>query len=78
MDLKTYLQSGEKGSAKKLAEALGVSASYMSQMKNGDAPISPRRAVDIERATAGVVTRRDLLPDKWERIWPELAEQVAA
>lgn len=26
----------------------------------------------IERATDGTVTRRDLRPDDWHRIWPEL------
>ena len=28
--------------------------------------------VAIERATAGAVTRRDLRPADWHRIWPEL------
>ncbi len=27
----------------------------------------------IERATNGAVTRRDLRPDDWHEIWPELA-----
>lgn len=28
----------------------------------------------IEQATNGQVTRRDLRPDDWHEIWPELAE----
>ena len=32
----------------------------------------------IEQATGGKVTRRDLRPDDWARIWPELADQPAA
>jgi DNA-binding transcriptional regulator YdaS (Cro superfamily) len=32
----------------------------------------------IERATNGLVTRRDLRPDDWKAIWPELAEPAAS
>jgi DNA-binding transcriptional regulator YdaS (Cro superfamily) len=73
VDLKSYFGT-EKGTAKKLAELLGVSKSYMSQMASGDAPISPERAVQIEQATGCAVTRIDLFPENWERIWPELRE----
>jgi DNA-binding transcriptional regulator YdaS (Cro superfamily) len=72
VDLKSYFVT-ERGAAKKLAEAIGVSPSYLSQMSSGITPISPERAVSIEKATGGVVTRRDLFPESWERIWPELA-----
>lgn len=77
MNLKSYFDS-ERGAAKKLAEALGVSPSYLSQMSAGTTPISPERAVLIEESTAGAVTRRDLFPDNWERIWPELRNSQPA
>lgn len=32
------------------------------------------RCAAIEAATHGEVTRRDLRPDDWEQIWPELAK----
>jgi len=35
----------------------------------------PIYAAAIERATNGLVTRRDLRPNDWWAIWPELAEQ---
>lgn len=76
VDLKSYFKS-ERLAATKLAEALGVSISYVSQLGSGKAPISPERAVSIERATAGAVTRRDLFPENWERIWPELATEAS-
>jgi DNA-binding transcriptional regulator YdaS (Cro superfamily) len=78
MDLKTYITSGERGIAKSLAATLGVSPSYLSQMASGHAPISPERAVQIEEATQKAVSRKDLYPDNWERIWPELAEAKQA
>jgi DNA-binding transcriptional regulator YdaS (Cro superfamily) len=67
MDLKTYI-AAERGRAVALASRLGVSISYLSQMA-----ISPERCVDIWRETGGIVTRQDLRPDDWQRIWPELA-----
>lgn len=72
MNLKTYITSGERGTATNLASLLGVSLSYLSQMASGTANISPERAVQIEKNTNGQVSRRDLFPDNWKAIWPEL------
>jgi DNA-binding transcriptional regulator YdaS (Cro superfamily) len=72
MDLKTYITTGERGTAAKLAAALHVSPSYLSQMSSGSSPISPERCVAIERATGGAVTRKELRPNDWHLIWPEL------
>jgi len=41
---------------------------------NGIRPVPIIRAVAIERATEGLVTRRDLRPSDWHLIWPELAD----
>ena len=76
MDLKTYI-SFERGRSAALAAELGVSPSYLSQMANGTAPISPERCVEIWQKTAGAVTRQHLRPDDWHRIWPELANQAS-
>lgn len=72
MNLKNYLSTLERGGASRLAESLGVSISYLSQMASGDTAISPARCVAIEQATGGAVTRLDLRPDDWASIWPEL------
>jgi len=37
----------------------------------------PDKCVAIEVATGGVVNRRDLRPNDWWKIWPELADGVA-
>ncbi|MDK4680166.1 helix-turn-helix domain-containing protein [Kingella negevensis] len=39
----------------------------------GKRPIPIKRRVQIEGLTQGAVTRRDLRPDDWAQIWPELA-----
>lgn len=43
------------------------------QWMNGLTRVTPHMAVHIEkRVTKGKVTRRDLRPDDWHQIWPEM------
>ncbi|PWC10518.1 transcriptional regulator [Brenneria corticis] len=72
MELKKYINNLERGGAKRLAETLGVSRSHLSQMASRRCPISPQRCVEIEVATDGCVSRQDLRPHDWSKIWPEL------
>ena len=53
-----------------LALALGVSATAIGNWKTRGIPIEHCAA--IEQAVGEVVTRRDLRPDDWQKIWPEL------
>lgn len=72
MNLSDYIKESERKRTD-LAKELGVGLSYLYQMEKGIRAVSPLRAVAIERATDGHVTRRDLRPDDWHLIWPELA-----
>ncbi len=65
------------GSQRALADLLRVRPATVSQWRNGIRPIPIERCTEIEMVTGGAVTRRDLRPDDWQRIWPELAEQAA-
>lgn len=56
------------------AEMVGVSIGMVSQWISGHRPVSPIQCVAIEKATNGLVTRKDLRPDDWYLIWPELIE----
>ena len=76
MNLKSYISSNY-GNAKDLALKLGIHPSFLSQMVGGGRPVSPEYAVSIEQATNGAVTRKDLRPNDWMRIWPELAGESA-
>lgn len=72
--LRQFLDGLPRGGATALAGRLRVHPVYLSQLaarQNGREP-SPELCVSIERATDGAVTRRDLRPDDWDRIWPEL------
>lgn len=54
-----------------LATAIEVAASTPSMWKaRGSVPAE--YCAPIERATGGKVSRRDLRPTDWHRIWPEL------
>lgn len=62
----------------KLAAAIGVGQSVVSNWKARGTDIDPVHCVSIERATDGTVTRRDLRPADWQKIWPEIAEKDGA
>lgn len=67
--------SQERGGQTRLAKTLGVPPQLMYQWVRSVRPVPIERCAAIERATNGAVTRRDLRPDDWHRIWPELAEK---
>jgi DNA-binding transcriptional regulator YdaS (Cro superfamily) len=72
MDIKTYL-SQERGRQAALAKAIGAHAPDVSRWADGTRPIPVIYGAAIETATGGLVTRREMFPDDWQRIWPELA-----
>lgn len=65
------------GSQLALSKALGVTPVTVNQWvrpvgAQNHRPIPPKQCVRIEQLTGGVVSRRDLRPDDWSAIWPEL------
>ena len=71
MDLKIYL-SQERGRLAALAKAIGAHAPDVSRWADGKRPIPAIHGAAIEAATGGLVTRQEMFPDEWQRIWPEL------
>ena len=65
------------GGITKLAGALGVGQSVVSNWKTRGTLIDAVYCVAIERLTQGEVGRKHLRPDDWAGIWPELAEEQA-
>lgn len=73
MTLSEYLASLERGAKARLAAQIGAHASDLSDWISGNRPVPVHRCASIVKATNGAVTRRDLRPDDWHLIWPELA-----
>lgn len=63
------------GGVGKLAAAIGVSQAAVSNWRARGSSPDAIHCTAIERATGGAVTRRDLRPDDWHLIWPELATE---
>ncbi|NYT38898.1 helix-turn-helix domain-containing protein [Allopusillimonas soli] len=60
------------GGLSALSRLLGVKPPTVHQWLSGLRPVPVERCAAIEQATQGKVTRRDLRPDDWYLIWPEL------
>lgn len=70
MNLSEYLAQLPRGGKKVLALRLGVTASYLSRLVSGDRSITAERALQIESATDGNVSRHALRPDlQWGSSW---------
>lgn len=61
--------------AESLIDITGASYSYLRLIAYGHKQPSARVASLLELATAGRVTRRELRPNDWQEIWPELADE---
>lgn len=74
MTLDEYLSQDGAESTVALAARLTANPDQVRQWRysHGGRLPSPAKCVDLERVTGGQVSRRDMRPDDWHRIWPEL------
>lgn len=74
MNLRTFLDGLPRGGITEFAGKAGISPIYLSQLAAGqdERVPSPELCVVLESITDRTVTRRDLRPKDWHRIWPEL------
>jgi len=75
MNLSEYLKQSPRGGGTALAVQIGVAQPTVSEWSTGKKQVPIERCVAIERATEGAVTRRDLRPDDWHAIWPEIIQE---
>ncbi|HEZ1342615.1 TPA: helix-turn-helix domain-containing protein [Neisseria meningitidis] len=71
MDLRDYCAI--RGNQSDLARKTGISPSFIYQIAKGLKPVPIQSAALIEKSTNGRVTRKEMFPDTWHLIWPELA-----
>jgi DNA-binding transcriptional regulator YdaS (Cro superfamily) len=72
--LLAYLNSLSKDEQTAFAERCGTSVGYLRKAASKGQLLGSALCVAIEQSTAGVVTRKDLRPDDWAQIWPELID----
>lgn len=71
MKLDAFLKE-KRGRQAWLAREINVTAGFINQLSKGTRPIPARLAVQIEQATGGEVTRKDMFKN-WIEIWPDLS-----
>lgn len=76
MTLDQYLKKYKKTS--EFAKSINVPPSLISQWRHKVRPIPFERIMDIEIASNGLVSRKDIRPSDWQKHWPELAEEKQA
>lgn len=72
MKLNDWLQQ-RRGRQAEIARHLGIKPPQVADWISRDKPVPVVHMAEIEAYTRGEVTRRDMRPDDWHRIWPELA-----
>jgi hypothetical protein len=75
MNIREYFTQ-HPGSQLALARLLNVTPGFISHLATGRRPVPIKYCLQIEQYTQGKVSRRDLRPDDFVQIWPELAEAV--
>jgi Uncharacterized protein conserved in bacteria, prophage-related len=72
MNLSDYL-SKKRGRQAALCKLIGAHPPDMCKWASGERPIPFPYGAPIEKATKGLVTRQEMFPDEWQRLWPELS-----
>ena len=71
--LKTYLKALSPTEQAELAGRFGTTIGYIRKSFSTGQLLGEKVCVRVEQETSGAVTRRDLRPNDWQKIWPELA-----
>jgi DNA-binding transcriptional regulator YdaS (Cro superfamily) len=68
MTLSEYFSTEPRGAKVEMALYLGITPTYMSLLIHNKRRTSPEMAISIEKATQGLVKRKDLRPDLYRVI----------
>lgn len=77
-ELRRYLKTLSVDAQRDFAARSGTTLGYLRKMISIKSVLREKICAALERESAGAVTRRDLRPDDWQQIWPELAERKGA
>ncbi|WP_405126746.1 transcriptional regulator [Ralstonia pseudosolanacearum] len=71
--LKNFLGAMPADKRQAFAARCGTTWAYLRNVMYGQRVPNEKLCVALERESRQVITRRDLRPDDWHAIWPELA-----
>ena len=77
MNLKEYFDDIESNGQAELARIIGVSPVAVFHWRSGRSKVPIKHALTVEKFTGGKVTRKDMYPDTWKQIWPELEKSCS-
>lgn len=72
MKLKKYFEKHGRGTQKDMHDGIGATMADLTLWAQEKRTPPPWRAVAIEKYTNGAVTRKDLRPNDYKKIWPDL------
>lgn len=70
--LKKYMAGLSPREKADFAERCGTTLPYLRKVMSTNSAIGPEISTQLEIHSGGVVSRKELNPQNWERIWPEL------
>ena len=74
MDFRTFWLKTAPADRADFAARVESTSGHLNNVAYGYRPAAPDLSVRIERESGAEVTRRDLRPDDWGDIWPELID----
>jgi hypothetical protein len=76
--LRTYLNGLALGRQREFAVKCETTIEYLRKAISKGQKLGPALSVLIEIHSAGVISRKDLHPADWMKIWPELNSKATA
>lgn len=74
MDMRTFLKTTSKTERERVAKEVETTVAYLFQLAGGHRKPSVKLAMRLEKASGGLLSRRDLRPD----IFRDLSKESAA
>ena len=78
MKISTYIRSLPHGEKANFARRVGISPAFLYQIEIGKKQLPVQKCAMFECESKGAVTRKEIRPDDWQKIWPELIEHHEA
>ena len=76
--LKKYMASLSPKEKIVFAELCGTTLPYLRKVMSTNSSIGPEICAQLEIHSGGAISRKELNPQNWARIWPELSHEPSS